>query len=134
MTHPGALIRQILSSIFKKPATTHYPFTKAEVPDRYRGKIKFNAPLCIGCKICMRDCPSNAITITKVGEKEFQCEIDLAKCIYCGQCVDSCPKKALECTNEFELAVLDGKKLKAKFDAAKPSQDGKDKDTGASGA
>jgi formate hydrogenlyase subunit 6/NADH:ubiquinone oxidoreductase subunit I len=133
MTHPGAMIMQILSSIFKRPATTRYPHTKAEVPERFRGKIRFKPELCIGCKICMRDCPSNAITITKVGEGRFQCEIDLAKCIYCAQCVDSCPKKALESTNEFELAALDGKKLKAKFDAAKPSQDGKDKSGGPAG-
>lgn len=123
MTHPGAMIRQLLASIFKKPATTHYPFTKAEVPDRYRGKIIFKPELCIGCKICMRDCPSNAITITKVGEKQFQCEIDLAKCIYCAQCVDSCPKKALESTKDFELASLDHKKLKVTYNAAKPKAD-----------
>jgi formate hydrogenlyase subunit 6/NADH:ubiquinone oxidoreductase subunit I len=71
----------------------------------------------------MRDCPSNAITITKVGEKQFNCEINLAKCIYCAQCVDSCPKKALEATKEFELAVLDVKKLKVVYYGAEPAKD-----------
>ena len=117
MIRPGAMIRQVLGSIFKKPATTRYPFTKAEVTDRLRGKIIFYPERCIGCKICMKDCPSNAITIRKVGEKQFECEIDLAKCIYCAQCVDSCPKKALEATKEFELASLDGTKLKAIYHA-----------------
>ena len=121
MIRPGMMIRQLLESIFKKPATTLYPLVKREMPDKYRGKIVFAPSLCIGCKICMRDCPSNAITIAKVGEKQFECTIDLAKCIYCAQCVDSCPKKALEATKEFELAVLDRSKLKAVY-GEKPAQ------------
>jgi formate hydrogenlyase subunit 6/NADH:ubiquinone oxidoreductase subunit I len=71
--------------------------------------------MCIGCRICIRDCPSNAITITKTGDKRFECVIDLSKCVYCAQCVDSCPKKALHATREFELASLDVKKLKATY-------------------
>ena len=65
----------------------------------------------------MKDCPSDAITITKVGEKKFQAEIDISKCIYCAQCVDSCPKKALEATGEFELAQTDHGKLKVVYSA-----------------
>ena len=112
MRRPGKMIRAVLESIFKKPATTMYPYVKSYTPDKFRGKLKFYPERCIGCKMCMRDCPSNAITIKKVEENKFECEIDLAKCIYCAQCVDSCPKKALESTKEFELASLDRNKLK----------------------
>jgi len=120
MIRPGKMIKQVLQSIFKKPATTRYPFFKSEPPKSFRGKLKFYPERCIGCKFCMKDCPSGAITIIKAGEKQFECEIDLAKCIYCAQCVDSCPKKALEATNEFELASLDRDKLKVTF-RGKPS-------------
>ena len=65
-------------------------FTKAEMPEKFRGKLKFTAGKCVGCKACVRDCPSNAITITKVGEKRFQAEFDLDKCIYCRSCVFAC--------------------------------------------
>jgi formate hydrogenlyase subunit 6/NADH:ubiquinone oxidoreductase subunit I len=116
MIRPGAMMLQVLASIFKKPATQQYPFVKCEMPDKFRGKIVFTPNLCIGCKICMKDCPSNAITIIKAGEKRFECDIDMAKCIYCAQCVDSCPKKALAATKEFELAVLDANKLKAVYE------------------
>ncbi|MCM8790242.1 MAG: 4Fe-4S binding protein [Candidatus Omnitrophica bacterium] len=115
MTRPGKMIRLVVETFFKKPATTLYPFKKVEMPANFRGKIIFKPHLCIGCQMCMKDCPSGAIKITKLPNKKFECEISLAKCIYCAQCVDSCPKKALESTKEFELAVLDRKNLKAVF-------------------
>ena len=115
MKRPGKMMSQVLRSIFKRPATTKYPFVKSVMPEKFRGKLKFYPERCIGCRLCMKDCPSNAITIKKVGEKQFECEIDLGKCIYCAQCVDSCMKKALESTREFELASLDREKLKVTF-------------------
>ena len=118
MIRPGMMLRQVLGSIFKKSATSHYPFKKSPMPDKFRGKIIFYPEKCIGCKLCMRDCPSNAITITKMGEKQFSCTIDLGKCIYCAQCVDTCPKKAVEATKEYELAVLDRANLKVTYGEA----------------
>jgi formate hydrogenlyase subunit 6/NADH:ubiquinone oxidoreductase subunit I len=115
MKRPGKMIKEVLRSVFLKAATTRYPYRKSDMPERFRGKIKFYADRCIGCCLCMRDCPSNAIKIKKSGEKTFEAVVDLGKCIYCGQCVDSCPKKAVECTPEFELAVLDGNKLKVTY-------------------
>ena len=109
---PGKILNLVLHSLVKKPVTSRYPAEKLEMGSRYRGKLKFHPELCIGCKLCMRDCPSNAITIKKVGEKQFVAELDLGKCIYCGQCVDTCPKKALETTNNVELAQLDYSKEK----------------------
>ncbi len=109
------MFREVLGSFFKKPVTNLYPAEKLEMPEKYRGKLKFYPDRCVGCKLCMRDCPTGALTINKVGEKKFEAEIDLGKCIYCAQCVDSCLKKALEATREVTLAQSDIKKLKVVF-------------------
>jgi len=118
MKFPGKIASQLIKSLFKKPATLDYPAKRSGMPKGFRGKLKFDSSRCIGCKLCMRDCPSGAIEIKETAPKQFVAEINLAKCIYCGQCVDSCLKKALQTTEEFELAQLDPKKLKIILDAS----------------
>ncbi len=112
MKHPGKIFPEVFSNLTKPVATIKYPHEKAKVPENFRGKISFNAKNCIGCKMCMRDCPAKAITIEKVGEeKVFRARFALDNCIFCAQCVDSCPRKALSSTPEFELAQYDKAKL-----------------------
>ena len=117
MIRPGKMIAEVLRSVGRKPATVRYPFVKVTMPQKFRGKLVFHASQCVGCKLCMRDCPADAITIRKVGDKQFEADIDIGKCIACAQCVDSCPRKALEITGEFELAQLKRNKLRLTYHA-----------------
>lgn len=111
---PGKMFSLVFGSAFKKPATVLYPYEEPTVYDGFRGKLKFYQDRCIGCKICMRDCPALAIEIFRISETEkiFKAEVRLDRCIYCGQCTDSCPKDALEMTKEFALAHFNRESLK----------------------
>ena len=45
---------------------------------------------CIGCQLCLAECPVNAIKMVDGAAK-----IDAEKCIGCGKCVDVCPANSI---------------------------------------
>jgi formate hydrogenlyase subunit 6/NADH:ubiquinone oxidoreductase subunit I len=110
----GRMVPYIMQMMVKKPGTTQYPAGPKHTVDHFRGALKFDASKCIGCGLCTRVCPSNAIEIKRVSETEkvFQAYVQMDRCIFCGQCVDSCPKKALENTKNYELACTDKSSLR----------------------
>lgn len=121
MKKPIRALPEVMKNLFTKPATRLYPFEKAVLFEGTRGRIVFEQPLCIGCKMCVRVCPAKAIDIIPheppiEGKRVFDCVMDVARCIYCAQCVDVCPKNALASSNDFEMAQVDKTKLIYRYD------------------
>jgi formate hydrogenlyase subunit 6/NADH:ubiquinone oxidoreductase subunit I len=103
------MLSDISRSLFRKPVTELYPFVKKGAPERLRGKLIFDAAKCTGCKICVRDCPANAIELHVIDKatKRFVLMFRSDRCTFCAQCVFSCNFDAISLSHEdWELAAL----------------------------
>jgi len=118
-----SMLPSVFAQMFKKPWTNKFPAKYAprnttkflddvgkgkakivppvETPPNFRGKIKYDKEKCIGCQLCLKVCPCNAIEF-KTEEKKIK--IYLARCCFCSQCNDICPVKCLSMGDEFLLA------------------------------
>lgn len=76
------------------------------VPENFRGKIGYDRAACIGCKMCMRVCPANAISYDQE-DKKVRFHMD--RCCFCAQCTEICPVKCIWMTEEFAFASYNRK-------------------------
>ncbi|UCD03017.1 MAG: 4Fe-4S binding protein [Candidatus Aenigmatarchaeota archaeon] len=67
----------------------------------YRGKIMYHRDRCIGCQLCTKVCPAEAVVFQPSTKK---ITYHVFRCTFCGECVKICPVRALEFTPEFLLA------------------------------
>ena len=108
-----AVFFELIKNIVK-PVTRLYPYIRSEVPDGFRGMVKYDLSNCIGCGLCVKDCPSGAIEMFGKG-KEAEFKLFLDRCTFCSQCADSCPVDAITLTKSYELARLKRKELIIEF-------------------
>lgn len=106
----GAMIGDISRSLFARPVTERYPFERKPAPERLRGQLAWDGAKCTGCRVCLRDCPANAIELMVVDKKakRFVLRFHIDRCTYCGQCVVNCNFDCLGMSHEqWELAALE---------------------------
>lgn len=106
--------KEALKNLFKKPVTSKYPSVPAEIPEGYRGKIRFDESSCIGCGLCIRACAAGSIkkSIEKTEEgQNITMSFDMGSCTFCGLCADFCPKNSIELTKEYSMITTDGEKI-----------------------
>lgn len=114
MKMPGKITKMAIWNLFRKPATIVKPSDGPGIEKNYRGKLVLDPTTCIGCKICERDCPADAIKVINEGtkeEKKIKIMLNVGHCIFCCQCVDSCPKKSLSYGQDVFLATLNKEDL-----------------------
>ncbi|MGD8455930.1 MAG: 4Fe-4S binding protein [Anaerolineales bacterium] len=105
----ATMFHDVSVSFFKKPSTEKYPFERRDVPERLRGMLSWSPENCIGCGLCVKDCPASAIEVTVLDKKakRFVVSYHLDRCIFCGQCAFICRQGCLDLVaGKWELAAL----------------------------
>ncbi len=121
----------VLKNLFKKPATLMYPVVQREWQERTRGAVAIVPEDCIGCGMCQRKCPTNAITVDK---NAGTWEIQRMQCIQCAHCTEVCPKSCLTMDPKYTAPgtekVIDTFEIPKKKPAAPKKDDAPKADDG----
>ena len=94
---PFWLVMSILITLRYKPAVFHNLICPFGALQRSFGRFarlseKVDKDTCVGCKLCEKACPSNAIVVSSEDKKAV---INTALCHQCIKCQQVCPKDAI---------------------------------------
>ena len=96
------MLKDVWYALWHKPATQAYPSPVPNSPERLRGKLHWDASLCTGCQLCVKDCPSQALEMFVLDReaKRFVMRYDMNRCIYCAQCLQNCRFHAIRLAHD----------------------------------
>ena len=97
------MLKTILKQFSHKPVTTTFPAEPARHYDATRGHIVFDPSKCTSCTICMKRCPSQAITVDRAAKVWT---IDRFRCVICSQCVELCRFGAVALDPTYSASAL----------------------------
>lgn len=101
----AGFLKVLFRNVLDGPSTDPFPVGETFTPARFRGKVKVDPELCMGCGICRHTCAAGAINIT---QREDQSGYDISvwhnSCCLCASCRHYCPTKAITLTTDWHNA------------------------------
>ncbi len=100
-----------VGNVIKKPVTKMYPDVPMPISKRSRGMLSLDLDDCIGCELCYKICPADAIRMQKLdvhfahNARDEAPTIDFNKCIFCGLCSEICPPQVLHHTHKYDIST-----------------------------
>lgn len=98
---------------FRRPVTYQYPDERMPLAEGFQSfpvllwDDEVGEPMCTGCQVCARNCPSQALKVTMKDNPKHQeskssrrrivdvLELDYGACILCGICIEVCNFEAI---------------------------------------
>ena len=106
------LAPQVIRTLLRGPGTTRFPDEPARFHAAYRGRVRANAENCVGCGLCVKDCPAGALSLEKRSKQSFTLRHFAERCAYCAQCEYSCKFNAIYLDNAYREAVFEKNTLR----------------------
>lgn len=101
MASRNNLLFELVDALFSRPETVQYPYSPVILPEGFRGLIEFDPESCIGCGLCVRDCPANALELIRESREVYRLRYFSTRCAYCGQCQSTCSRGAISHSNQI---------------------------------
>jgi len=101
----GWLLAELVRGMSKKLGSlTEKVITAGTVPF---GSLKLDGSKCTGCGLCVRDCPTEALTASS-GQEAFSLLFSHDRCLGCNRCLAICPERCLSLEHILKLDEING--------------------------
>jgi formate hydrogenlyase subunit 6/NADH:ubiquinone oxidoreductase subunit I len=101
----AGFLKVLFNNVLNGPSTDPFPLGETFTPARFRGKVKINPELCMGCGICKHVCTAGAINIKQRPDQSgYDITVWHNSCCLCASCRTYCPVKAITLSNDWHNA------------------------------
>ncbi len=98
-----SFLKILVRNLIQGPSTDPFPFGETFTPEGLRGRVRFDASACVGCRMCEHVCAGGAIRFEQ-SESELRFTLWHNSCTFCGLCQHYCKTKAIVLTEDWHLS------------------------------
>jgi formate hydrogenlyase subunit 6/NADH:ubiquinone oxidoreductase subunit I len=108
----SAFLKTLFNNVLAGPSTDPFPFGETFTPARFRGKVKVDPKLCMGCGICKHVCTAGAVNIKQRADQSgYDITVWHNSCCLCANCRTYCPVKAITLSADWHNAHTQDQKF-----------------------